>query len=188
MNGWANKLGALVLLPLLGACSGISTSVDWDPNIDFATYQTYGWVPDGSAEGAGMAGNTLIDSRIRSSVEQGLEANGLRKVDLPQADLAVGYQLTSQDRVSYQTVSTGWGGGYGRRGRRGGWGGGMSTTYESNYTDGTIILALFENSERELVFQGSATSTLDPGASADERTEAIGSAVSKILKEYPAGN
>lgn len=64
----------------------------------------------------------------------------------------------------------------------------MSTTYESTYTDGSIILAVFDNAEKELVFEGSATSTIDPGASPEERTEAISAAVAKIMEKYPSGN
>jgi hypothetical protein len=169
------------------ACSGISTTADFNPNTDFAAYQTYNWVPDGSSEGTGVATDQLIDSRVRSAIESELATRGINKVDLPQADMAVGYQVTSQDKVSYNTVSTGWGGGYGRRGR-GGWGGGMSTTYQNTYTDGSIIVAVFDNADRELVFEGSATSTIDPGASPEERTEAISAAVAKIMEKYPSGN
>jgi len=167
-------------------CSGISTSVDFDPSTDFAAYQTYNWVPDASSEGAGVAADQLIDARVRSAIESELDARGMTRVDLAQADMAVGYQVTSQDKVSYNTVSTGWGGGYGRR--RGGWGGGMSTTYENAYTDGSIILALFDNAERVLVWQGSATSTIDPGASPDARTEAIQEAVAKMMENFPPGS
>lgn len=177
----------LAIAVFAAGCGGTSSTVDYNPDTNFAEYRTYNWVPAGSSEAAGAASDQLIDSRIRNAVESELTARGMSKVDLPQADMAVGYQVTSQDNVSYNTVSSGWGGGYGRRGRVG-WGVGSSTTYETTYTDGTIILALFDNSERELIWQGSATSTLDPGASAGERTEQVQKAVAKMMEEYPPGS
>ena len=173
---------ALVVLPLtllLAACSGISTSTDYDPAANFGSYGTYSW-----AETEGTSADDLTDARVRSAVDATLAAKGLSKVNSG-GDLAVAYQVTTADRKTYNTVSTGWGGGY-----RYGWGGagiGTSTTYEQSYTEGTIILAMFDQGTRNLVWKGTASGTVDPGRSPEERTETIQAAVDKMLKDFPPG-
>jgi hypothetical protein len=101
--------------------------------------------------------------------------------------MAIGYKVTTQDKVTYQTVSTGWGGGYGYR-WGGGWGVGTSTTYASEYTEGTLIIGIFDTGRKELVWNGSGTGTIDPSASPERRDENIQEAVSKILKDFPPGS
>jgi len=166
---------------LLTACSGISTSTDFDPAANFGSYGTYGWV-----ETEARTTDDLTDSRIRSAVDASLAAKGLSKVDSG-GDLAVGYQVTTAERSTYNTVSTGWGGGYGR----GGWGGagmGMSTTTEQNYTEGSIILAMFDEGTQSMVWKGTASATLDAGKSPEDRAKSIQGAVDKMLGDFPPGS
>jgi hypothetical protein len=172
---------ALALTLFLTACSGISTSTDFDPAANFGSYGTYSWIPT-----QGHSTDDLTDSRIRSAVDASLAAKGLDKVDSG-GDLAVGYQVTTAERSTYNTVSTGWGGGYGRRG----WGGagmGMTTTTEQNYTEGTIILAMFDEGTESMVWKGTATATVDPGKSPEDRAKSIQGAVEKMLGDFPPGS
>jgi hypothetical protein len=165
---------------LLAACSGISTSTDYDPAANFSSYGTYAWTSSG-----GTSTDDLTNTRIKSAVDATLATKGLSKVDSG-GDLAVAYQVTTAERSTYNTVSTGWGGGY-----RYGWGGagmGMTTTTEQNYTEGTIILAMFDQGTKNLVWKGSASGTVDPGKSPQERAETIQSAVDKMLKDFPPGS
>ena len=181
--------GGILVLTFLAACGGgISTNTDYDPSADFSGIQTYEWLPagNGADDGAGVHANDLTDGRIRSAVESNLNAKGLRKASGGQADIAVGYQVTAQDRVQYNTVNTGWGGGYG--GYYGGWGGmgmGSSTTYATNYTDGQLILAIFDTGEKKMIWQGTATKTIDENADSEQRTQTINEAVVKVLADFP---
>jgi len=171
---------ALSLTLLLAACSGISTSTDYDPAANFSSYGTYSWV-----ETEGTSTDDLTDARVTSAVDATLAAKGLSKVSSG-GDLAVGYQVTTAERSTYNTVSTGWGGGY-----RYGWGGagmGMTTTTEQNYTEGTVILAMFDQGTQSLVWKGTASGTLNPGASPDDRAKNIQSAIDKMLKDFPPGS
>ena len=171
---------ALSLMLLLAACSGVSTSTDYDPAANFSSYGTYSWV-----ETEGTSTDDLTDARVKSAVDATLAAKGLSKVSSA-GDLAVGYQVTTAERSTYNTVSTGWGGGY-----RYGWGGagmGTSTTYEQNYTEGSIILAMFDQGTKNLAWKGTASGTLNPGASPDEKAKNIQSAVDKMLKDFPPGS
>jgi len=165
---------------LLSACSGISTSTDFDPSVSFASYSTYGWL-----DTEGDVSDNILDSRIKGAVDQALAAKGLRKVD-GAADLAIGYQVTTAERRSYNTVNTGWGGGY----YWGGWGMGMgtSTTYENTWQEGTLVLGMFDSGSKNMVWTGSATGTIDPSNSPEERQELIQNAVNKMLTSFPPGS
>ena len=45
-----------------------------------------------------------------------------------------------------------------------GGGGGMATTTEQTYTQGTVILAMFDESTKNLVWKGTASNTVNPSA------------------------
>jgi len=163
------------------ACSGISTSSDFDPTTNFSSFATYSWV-----ETEGHATDPLTDSRIRDAIDASLTSKGLSSVD-SRGDLAIGYQVTTAERTTYNTVSTGWGGGYGRRG----WGGagmGMTTTTEQNYTEGTVVLAMFDEATQEMVWKGTASDTVDPGKSPEDKAKSIQSAIDKMLGDFPPGS
>ena len=168
---------------LVGACSGISVSTDYDPSVDFTRFTTYTWL---DTEGDNI--DAITDSRVRSSVNASLAARGLQETT-SNPDMAVGYQGTTAERKSYNTVNSGWGGGYGGYG----WGGygmsmGTSTTYENTWQEGSLIVGLFDVESKALVWTGTATATLDQGRSPEERQQLIDDAVEKMMKKFPPGS
>jgi hypothetical protein len=181
------NLFAIAALSLaVSACgSGIETNSDWDPTANFAAYQQYAWIEGAYTSGAG----DLVDARLQAAIEANLNANGLRKATrAADADLGVGFQFTTQDRTTLQTVSSGWPGGYYGGYGYGGWGGGSSTTYATNYTDGSLIIGLFDLESKSMVWQGVGTKTLSEGNdSPEEATQKINEAVAKIMESYPPG-
>jgi hypothetical protein len=170
---------------LLSACSGISTSSDYDPSVDFSKFSTYTWL---DTEGDDI--DAITDSRIKGSIDAALLAKGFKKGG-EGADLAVGYQVTTAERRSYNTVNTGWGGGYGWGGY--GWGGygmnvGASTTYENVWQEGSLLIGMFDGASKNLVWTGTATSALDASRSPQERQQLVNDAVDKMLKDFPPGS
>ena len=105
---------------LVSACSGISTTTDFDPSVDFSAFSTYDWV-----DSEGQVDN-ITSSRIRSSVDAAMAAKGFTQ-STSNPDLAVSYQVSTAERRSFNTVNAGWGGGYG-------WGGwGMGNGHQHHY-------------------------------------------------------
>ncbi len=179
--------GLLSLTVLLLAACGptLQTTADWNPQANFALLETYAWTPD---DPGGPGIDELTDGRIRVAIEADLNGKGLREVPLGQADLAVDYQVTTEDQTNYTTTSTGWGGGYGRYGR--GWGGtsvavGTSTTRATTYTNGTLVIGLFSAQSREVLWHGSGTTKLRENPCPADRTETVNNAVDKILEDFP---
>jgi hypothetical protein len=175
-----NAIIGLAATVLLAGCSGISTSTDWDTTVDFSSFGTYMWVDTG-----GDDVDNITNNRIRSSVDAALAANGLRKVDA-NPDLAVGFQVTTAERRSFNTVNAGWGGGYHWGGM--GMGMGTSTTTEQVWQEGSLILGMFDADSKNLVWTGTATAELDQSRSPEERQKVIDDAVNKIMKDFPPGS
>ena len=177
----ATAVGATTL-----ACSGMQVRTDFDPAADFSQYGTFFVLEEaGDATAPGF-----WDARIKTAIARTLTAKGWRRVDSPeQADVAVGYQLTTEERSSYQTVSTGWGGyGYG-------WGdwygppmGGMrtSSTTERRYEVGTLIVAMFDVERKQMVYSSTASGEIDERQQTPEQAQAdVNGIVDKMLEDFP---
>ena len=177
------------VIVLLTACgSGLQTAADWNQQTDFTAFETYAWTPDD----AGSPGiDELTNGRVRTAIEETLNGKGLRQVPLEQADLAVDYQITTEDQTNYTTTSTGWGGGYGRYGA--GWGGAgigvsTSTTRATTYTNGTLVIGIFSPGSLEVLWHGSGTTKLRDNLTPEQRTANVTNAVVKILEKFPPEN
>ncbi len=173
-----HALSAAVMGLVLSACGpGISTSTDYDQSVDFSKYSTYNWF-----DSRNPAADNISDTRIHQAVDSQLTAKGLKKVDSG-GDLGISYQVTTQDQTTYTTMGNGWGGGW-----RWGGGMGMTTTTAQTYTDGTLMLGMFDSATKAEVWHGSATADVSGSKTPQERTDQINSAVSKLLAGFPPGS
>jgi len=164
---------------LVGACSGISTTTDYDPQVDFSAFSTYDWI-----DSQGEVDN-ITSSRIRQSVDGAMTAKGFSQSS-SNPDVAVSYQVTTAQRSSFTTVNTGWGGGYGW----GGWGMSMGTsqTTEQTWQEGSLILGIFDTSSKNLVWTGTATTDIDGSRSPADRQKLVDDAVAKMMQDFPPGS
>ena len=179
----------ILTVALSGCGSGISVSSDWDPGVDFTSFNTF-VVLDEASGGQGI--DQLTQNRIKTSIANTLQAKGMRQVNsADDADAAVGWQVTTDQRSSFQTVSTGWGGyGYGWGGWYGRGGMGMTTsrTTETRYEVGTLVIAMFDTKREEMIFTATGSKTLQSdNPSPEEAQKRIDEAVAKILEDFPPG-
>ncbi|MFI5403272.1 MAG: DUF4136 domain-containing protein [Planctomycetota bacterium] len=159
-------------LALVAACSSISTNYDYDTSYDFAKLKSYRWADIPSKTDA----SPLVIQRVGAAVETQLKAKGYVPAE-GAPDFLVATYVGRQSRIQV----TDWGYGYGPRG---GWyGGGGVDVYQ--YEEGSLIVDIVDARSKQLEWRGTATSVLDPEASAEERTERINKAVAKMLKDFP---
>jgi hypothetical protein len=185
-NRFLRGIAVTALGTAMVGCGGMSVRTDFDPQADFSRYQTFVVLEeagDNSAPG-------FWDARIKNAIARTLTAKGWRQVDAAEeADAAVGYQLTTEERSSYQTVSTGWGGyGYGRGSWYGGTMGGMasSTTTERRYDVGTLIVAVFDVAQEQMIYQSTASGEIDQRQRGPEQAQARANEVlDKMLENFP---
>jgi hypothetical protein len=175
-----------LMLLLLGAGSALAQDVryDFDRDKDFLKFKTYKWV---TIKGADQT-DALTAKLITNAVDSELAKKGLTKTDLDSADLYIGFQTAVGSEKQFTAYNTGWG--YGP-----GWGygwygyGGMATTttYASTSTVyiGQLDLSMYDSSNKELVWRGTASKTLDPKSKPDKKEKNINKAVAKLLKNYP---
>lgn len=172
------------------ACGGLKVQTDFDPAVDFSGYTTFAVLEQaGDATAPGF-----WDARIKTAMARTLTARGWRQVDSPEeADVAVGYQLTTEQRSSYQTVNTGWSSyGYGW----GGWynpygygGVGTSTTTERRYEVGTLIIGMFDVAQKQMIYVSTGSKTIEERQQTPEQAQAnINKIVDQMLKDFPPGN
>ena len=174
---------ALVLL-VFGVTTAVAQDVRYNfaQDVDFSKFKTYRWV---EVKGSDHA-NELIEKQITSTIDAELATKGLQKTDDEKADLYLGYQTAIGTEKQFTSFNTGWG--YGP-GWGGGWygGGGMSTTTGSTSTIyiGTLALDMYDSSNKQLVWRGTASKTLDPKAKPDKQQKNLTKAIAKLLKNYP---
>ena len=160
---------------------------NFDKNTDFSKFKTYKWVAIKDAQKV----SDLVDKQIRDSIEAQLTQKGLSKVDSDNADLFMGYQTAIGTEKQFTSFSSGMGPGWGPGGGwyGGGWygGGGMSTTTGSTSTIyiGQLVLDMYDSSNKDLVWRGSVSKTIDPKAKPDKQEKNLNKAMAKLLKNYP---
>jgi hypothetical protein len=142
------------------------------PGTNFAKYHTYKWV---MIEGASHP-NQIVDAQIKSSVDSQLAAKGLTKTDSDNADLYIDYQVSVDQEKQWNAYGMG-------GGPR--WGGGMGTATSSTISVGTLVLDMYDPPNKQLVWTGTATKTLDPGNNQDKKQKNLDKAMQKLLKDFP---
>jgi hypothetical protein len=158
----------------LTACSTLRTTSDYDRSADFSKYHTF------AVQDAEKAQNGLLERRIKSALEAGLLAKGLKEDD-SNPDLLVVPHVRLSHETEITTFDEGWG--YGWRWRRGGVGASVSKV--ERIPVGTVIIDLVDARDKDMVWRGTATDTLKPSATPEEKEKSLGEAVAKMLQTFP---
>ena len=183
----ASVLLALVLLMfgVVGVVVAQDVRYDFDKNKDFSKYKTYKWVP---IKGADQP-DELTGKKVTAAVDAELATKGLTKTDSDSADLYLGYQTAIGTEKQFTSYNTGWGYGPGWGSGWYGYGGGMSSssTYGSTSTVyvGQLDLSVYDPVEKQLIWRGNASKTLDPKAKPEKKEKNIAKTVKKLLKNFP---
>ena len=157
-------------------CSGISYNYDFDPQLDFNSFQTYGWVQPQEGQSGGRGVGDLVEKRITAAVEQQLDSKGYRKTS-GKPDFLVNFYVTTQEKIDVNTYHSGWG--------YYGWYGGGTTTTVNQWTEGTLVIDLIDLAEEDLAWRGWATAAIEPNRSPEERTRMINEVVAGIFSKFP---
>jgi hypothetical protein len=180
------KIATLALVAVAGlvACSTLEVSTDYDKTADFSKYSTFKFLPPNEIK------SDLVRDRIEGAITTQLTAKGL-KLASGNVDLLVAYhaRLDKQTQMDTTTYGYGWGGGWGGYygpGVYGGYGGmGTSTTTVREIPVGALFVDLVDASEKKMVWQGVASDTLDPRATADDKDYRVNNAVKNMFSKFP---
>src|SRR5688572_6630895 len=170
---------------LAGAATALAQDAGYNVGnqADFSQCKTHKWV---TLKGAQVP-NELVDMQIRAAIDSELATKGLKRTDTDTADLYVGYQGAVNTEKQYTSFDTGWGYGPGWYG--GGWygGGGMNTTTGQTSTIyvGQLAVDMYQAGQKQLVWRGVASKTLDVDAKPEKRQKNLAKAMTKLFKNYP---
>jgi hypothetical protein len=121
----------------------------------------------------------LINQEIKRAVDEQLAQKGLTKVD-KNADLQVGYHAAIRQEQSLYVSGRGWGG----SGLGGLWDGSLQGQ-TSSVPIGTIVVDLYDPAQKQLIWRGDATKTIDLKKDPDKNYKNLQQAMAKLFKNYP---
>lgn len=179
-----------ILVPvLLLAMAGFAQDVRYNyaAGQDFSKFKTYKWV---QLKGADQL-DQLTDKQLKSTVDEELAKKGLKETDGDNADLYIGYQVSLRQEKQFTTYGTGTGWGPGPGWGRGWYGAGggmnstMSTTTSSTIPVGQLDLDMYDAANKDLVWRGTVSKTIDTKAKPDKQQKNMQKSVAKLLKNYP---
>jgi len=170
------KLFILLLCAGVLSCSSVKTVFDYEKEVDFTKFKSYGLTENDLEEAVGP----VNQNRIISSLEEELIGKGLTKSDDP--DLLVDVHIKSEQIVEANAASSV---GYGSVG----WQTANSGSYlqYDKYTEGSMFITMADNDSKIVVWQGVGTTIIDDSATGEEREEKIREIVQGILSNYPYG-
>jgi hypothetical protein len=173
----------LFLAVILGACSSVQVTSDWDKTVDFTTYKTFGYM--GWADNSDKILTPFDKERLEQSFADEFRKRGMTYQETG-ADVVVSLFIV----VNQKTSTTAYTDYYGARGYGGyyggwGWGAGHSTTTynEYDYLVGTLVCDVFDATSKQLVWQGVGSGTINENANKREKT--IPKNVAEIMYYYP---
>ncbi len=169
----------LLVLP-----SSAQVKSDYDKDADFSKYQTYsfaGWQDDSDKQI-----NEFDKKRILDALKSEFDKRGMMLKE-GDADAKIVLYLVLDNKTS-TTAYTDYMGGMGY-GPRWGWGmgagmGSSTTTYSQNdYTEGTMVIDMYDADSNKLVWQGVMTKAIQENPKKREKT--IPKSAKKLMKQFP---
>ncbi len=167
----------VITLSLLaaGCAAGIQVEMDYDPGQDFSNFKNYAWHDQVSAP------NQLVETRIRSAIDDGLAARGYLRVESAgDADFRVSFTAVAEQALKFDSVSSS------MTYRRRGWGAGVGTTTRvREYTRGTLIIDVIDSSGENLLWRGASARKLLQERTPEDKDRDAREIVTAILQQFP---
>lgn len=164
--------------------STFKVSAEYDKQASFSTYKTFSMLPwDNNVSSHISEG---AKTKLYAATRAEMEKRGYTFVEKG-GDLTVGISVLIEEKVEYRTDGTvNYNVGFGYYGYYGAYGMGYSaptTVREYYYNDGTVIVDVFDEQKKNLVWQGIGFDRLDD--SAHKNIEKIPVYMKYIFYKYP---
>ena len=157
-----------VVCTIAGNAFAVDIRTDFDHHVDFSRYRTYCWAKVETPD-------PLWNDRVKEAIARELAAKGWTQVPTG-CDVSLVAMGITHERPTLETFY------YGFDGWR--WGGfGDATTYVEHYTVGTLVVDMFDTSNKRLIWRGSASDVLSGKPEKDEKK--LDKAVNKMFEHFP---
>ncbi len=172
---------------ILSSCSTLKVTSDYDPNVNFSKYKTYNLLP--WREDVSRMVNDFDRKRIADAIKHEMELRGYKYAE-SNIDVSVSAYIILDEKeqtTAYSTYMGGYGyyAGFGYYGYGPGVGMGTThTTYNTEtYTVGTLIIDIFDNSTKKLIWQGIGVGTINENPK--KREQNTPGVIAKIMESLP---
>ena len=173
MSKWIAIAALAAVLGTPAAARAQKVNIDFDEQAQFGAFKTYSWTTGTPSP------NPLGEARIKAAVEAALAKAGFTQA-ASSPDVVIATHVIAKEQK--EVVTSGYGG-YGPGYRYGYGGGGMTTSQVYTYTQGTLVLDMYDAKSKQLVFRGTGTDTVSDKA--DKNEKKVTSALTKMFKQYP---
>ncbi|MBU2554601.1 MAG: DUF4136 domain-containing protein [Bacteroidales bacterium] len=177
-----------LLLAFLSSCSSLSVTSDWDKSLNFEQFTSYSLLPWDQHNDSLV--NPFQKERLLAAIKDQMNSRGYQYVETG-GDLAVSIYITLKDQTGYTAYTDhygmygdGWGYGVPWGFYGGGFGGVSSTTVTPyNYTEGTIVLDVFDSKDKKLAWQAVGKGVVSGNPQQTEKS--IPKGIAKMFASYP---
>lgn len=178
------SLRPLALVPALLLFTACSSSVRYDYDVaqDFSRYKTFDLYAPGHHGKGQQPGDSLMDSRIRLTVANALQAKGFTREEFADPDFLVACYPIYKTRHYRTSTRVGLGGGWRRP-----WGYGVGVRFSQghSYREGSLIIEIVDARTNQMVWQGVDEGVLTGLDDPERANDAVASAVKDILEKFP---
>jgi hypothetical protein len=170
--------GTLVVLLFVFGCAPLVVDFDYDTTFDFARLKTYDWTPSQP----GSDKEELTAKRIEHAVNSQMQAKGYaRSADAPDFQVAI-----KGARKTVETGSVGVGASVAVPvGSHGSVRVGGGKSKPKTKQEGTLDIDIKDPKTGALIWQGTASATVQEKMSAEEQQKTIDHIVAEVLKNFP---
>ncbi len=172
----------LFLVTILGACTGVRVSQDYDSRTALDRFETWHWEePEQPVSGDLRVDNPLLNKRIRRAIETHLADRNI-EMQPSRPDLAIAYRLVIQPKLENHSYHSSLGGG----GCCYPWSwGGYPDTYIYQYDECQIIIDIKDAVTQTLLWRGTGIYRYQTYKSPDTAAQAMQRTVDRILAQFP---
>jgi hypothetical protein len=170
---------SMTLLLLTAPAVAQEIHIDYDRWARFTTFKTFAWYPTDETSLLGVS--DMMHEHIKNAIITQLSSGRLKQVD-EDPDLYVTYHTSAREAMRLDTTYWGYGfpsswywDPY--------WGGmGMTTTTAHTYTEGILIVDIWNAREETLVWRGSAIAAVSPDPAKNRKK--VDKAIKKLAKKW----
>lgn len=166
-------LSFMALIVLLGGCSTLEVSVDYDDSYDFTKAKKVAVVHEYK-----VSDNSLQNDRIMNALNKSLNSKNYTNVPSKEADLIFVFYTNVKDKTQINTQ-------YVTMGMRYRFGAITTSTSTYNYTEGTLVVDALNPQTKKIVWRAIGTKELDENKTPQEKTKSIDKIVNKIMEKFP---
>ena len=164
------RLGGLIAgsLILMG-CATTTVRTNFDQGFNFAAHRNYAWRPVNYLNGRPLSSTARLYSRIQAAVDHTLAGKGLSRVTPEQADLMVGFDVSTEEKIDVSDIGNHWQPGF----------------WEPTYLWATLTLEFLQPGSQNRVWNGSIHEYVRLTLPLEERNRRLREDVEYLLNDYP---